>query len=305
MNYLIVAATIYFSPIGTAVYAQTKVPQDPKTQLTALVDQIEADFQQSRYNTEIEDYQKATLLTESAMKRIDVLIKFFMPLAERIKRTLEVERSIKNQTQNLIDQFIPETKKAIEEKGKSIVQRQLSNRNDTLEIHALVENQLKQLAASPDTNQTGSSPQPDNAKTRETLAQVKNSIKEAVAFENSAINSLEASEWRQAVVEEQRSIEKMEEALKLLQGKSQNQPQDRQNRQSTSDKSNEAQQNQQSGEPNQTKQNPKETTSKMSADEALKELSKINKESRDEKRRREKKYGVVRVPGQIPVEKDW
>ncbi len=293
---------------GGTAFAQTDDPQNLKTRLTALIDQIEADFQQSRYETEIENYGGAQSKVESAIKSIDVLVKIFMPLAERIKAIINEEKFIKHQTQNLIDQFIAENERTVEKRRDGIVQKQLSNRNDTLEILALLERQLQQLDATADSGPADSPPsRPDREKTKETLAKVDRLLEEAVTFENRAINGLEAAKLDEAVADEQRSIEKMEEALKQLQGEDSKQPQNRQNDQSASNDSNDSRQNPQSGEQKGKGQQEKatDTAKKMSVDDALKELSRIDKKAREERDRREKKYGAVRVPGPIPVEKDW
>ena len=212
----LVAATLPYCHYVSS--AQSNNPQDVRKQLMAVMDRIESGFHQSRHDAEIGDYKKAKSAVDSTMEHIEMLEKTFMPLVERVKTILQEERAIKNETQNLIDQFIPEDVPSIDKKREAITKKQLSNRNDTLEIGALLRRNIDLLDSSPDTSQTQPSSQPDREKSREILTQVEKLMQEAVAFENSAINWLEGDNLRQAVTEEQRSIEKMEEAVKLLRG---------------------------------------------------------------------------------------
>ena len=236
---------------------------------------------------------------ESALENIDFLLKLFMPLAERLKTILSEEKSIKNETQNLIDQFIPFKKAEVDKKRAHLISRQLSNRNTTLEIDQLISNQLGLLSNTPSQQANTPNPQKSLEKTQNKLQQIQQLMKDAITLENHVINWLEASNLGKAVYDERNAVQKMEEALELLQQEKQSKK-NQQNNQQNSSQSDGAQKQSAS---EQKKDSGK--SKKMSVEEALKELARINKETKDEKKKREEKYGVIQQPGQIPVEKDW
>ncbi len=279
--------------------AQTASPQETQKQLLALVDKIEKELNQSHYHTEVEDYFNARSSIESALENIDFLLKLFMPLAERLKTILSEEKSIKNETQNLIDQFIPFKKAEVDKKRAHLISRQLSNRNTTLEIDQLISNQLGLLSNTPSQQANTPNPQKSLEKTQNKLQQIQQLMKDAITLENHVINWLEASNLGKAVYDERNAVQKMEEALELLQQEKQSKK-NQQNNQQNSSQSDGAQKQSAS---EQKKDSGK--SKKMSVEEALKELARINKETKDEKKKREEKYGVIQQPGQIPVEKDW
>ncbi len=136
----------------------------------------------------------------------------------------------------------------------------------------------------------------------DTINKLTGYINQAIENENQAMGHLTKKQHKLAISEETKALEQIEKALKLLSPpqppKKKEQPQ---NNQSNKKQDQQAKNNQESKK----QQSNNKQNQKLSTEAALKLLAQLQKKAEDERKKREKEYGVTISPQQLPVEKDW
>ena len=280
------------------VYAQNQIQQNPNQLLTNLLNHLEHQMVLNNQDILTNNLTNTDKNLNEINDNLMILIDVFMPLAERLKTLQKQEKTIVNKTQNLPDQHIPLTPEEHKKQNQNIIQEQVKTQADTRKIKDLISQQKQSMA----TSNSPSSKQQQSAIDK--VNQLLEFIDQAFKNENLALNYLQDNLTKPALAEEKKALEQIEEALKLIsppqpkkdqqqsgnQQQQQNQKQDQQTKNDQEDKN---------------KASQKKPDPKLSAEEALKRLAQLRKKAEDERKKREKKYGVTMTPQQIPVEKDW
>ncbi|PCI23667.1 MAG: hypothetical protein COB67_12540 [SAR324 cluster bacterium] len=284
-------------------YSQSASPNIAE-QLLGALNQIERESAASDQSIEQEKFTLAQRQTDSVLSTLDLLIEVFIPLPERIKALLSREQAILQG----ISQFesLPPTEGAIKKEGKEkLLLQQLKNLDDTQKTLYLLKQKIKELTAAASLEKKPNSPQ------GKILEEVQNLMAESHLLEAEVADLLEKMTLSAAKPKVVQSIKKIEEALKKFQGKSDQQGQNSsKNQKQDPPKQQDQKQKQDQGKQKKSEEGQKSASGqqekqKMTPAQALKELSRLRKSADDELKRREKKYGALAVPGQIPVEKDW
>jgi hypothetical protein len=278
------------------VSAQNQIQQSPNQLLTNLLNHLE---QQMVLNNQ--DILTNNLTnTEKNLNEINdnlmILIDVFMPLAERLKTLQKQEKTIVNKTQNLLDQYIPLTPEEHKKQNQSIIQEQVKTQADTRKTRDLISQQKQSMATS------NSPPAKQQQSMIDKVNQLSEFIDQAFKNENLALNFLQDNQTKPALAEEKKALEQIEKALKLI-----SPPQSKKEQQQSGNQQQQQNQDQQTknDQEDKNKASQNKPDPKLSAEEALKRLAQLRKKAEDERKKREKKYGVTMTPQQIPVEKDW
>ncbi|MBT4290268.1 MAG: hypothetical protein HOD92_23325 [Deltaproteobacteria bacterium] len=282
------------------IKAQNQIPQNPNQLLANLLSQIEQQMVKHNQDILTNNLTHTNGDFENIKKNLKILIDVFMPLTERLKALQKQEKTILNKTKNLEDQYIPLTPKEQETQNQTIIQEQLETRNDTQKTRDIIAQQKNNITAN---NDSQPKPQP---KTVDTINQLSDYIHQALKNENQAINHLLNSQLKQAISAEKKALDQIEKALKLIspQQPENNQKQNQDQQTKNNQKQNQDQQTK-NNQKNQQQPSEKKADQQLSAEEALKLLAQLQKKAEDERKKREKEYGVTLSPQQLPVEKDW
>lgn len=281
---------------------------DPLSQFEKLESHIRTGMIQSEGHIENGEFQAAVPGVERVIEGLEILEEAFMPLGERIIELKSKEESILAETKDIEKKRKDGNSAALND----VIRSQIGNREKTEKASKLVTNQLEK------TNQVGSGstnqPSASNKNETEILTEVQKLLDQSASFQTAAIAHLENAEFKGAIENESFALEKLNEALEKMRQNSQSgSQQNQQNQQNSSEQKESEPQNTDSNtqdsnnqqQPGKQEKNGESNEQKMSADEALKQLLKLRKQAEDEKKRREKKYGIQQFDGQIPVEKDW
>ena len=263
--------------------------------LDNILSKIESTISQSTQNIESERYQLAEDFTQRALGEIGVLVEMFMPLRERIQRLLKKERSILLSTKSILRK---KRGVSVNQVLDSLILGQTQNREATEKAIRFIRQRPHPLQDK-NTSRPPRSDHPDNRKA--TLSQtVGKLLTLAKDHENDTIASLGKKQLKKAILDETRAIKKLEEALEKLKQTSK-----QSSSSSKKDKKSSARRDPPKDQKEGKRSEKKSRLQKMSAKDALKKLSQIQKNSRDEKKRRKRESGKVSIHERAPVEKDW
>ncbi len=293
----------------TIARGQTKPQKGFLEQLDQLSTQIEQGISDSNTQIEKGDYFQAEESINRIIAGLDVLIEVFMPLQERIKKLLESEKNILDKTDRIKHQDKNRYSKELKQNQQDLVMDQIKNREQTGKAVKLTKQQIDSAGKKDQKIKQGGA---ENKKELiKTLKEIRILLENAKKLQTGAVSFLEDFQYKSAISEEKRAIDKLKEALKKLNKQTQQQAKNSQPDNKKQNKS-ENQNSKQKESPQKQSQNQEKRDSskkaakkKISSKEALKELSKLRKKAEDEKKRRRKKYGEASITGQIPVEKDW
>lgn len=303
---LIISVRLYGGP-GNA-------QQDPRMQLEKLSGVIENALQQSTEEIVKENYQGAIASAHSALQGLDILIDAVMPLHRRIEKLLRDEKEILANTRQKHEGVMPDKKSREQADLDDLILDQIRNREESEKAAKLA---ARQRNAVPPSDSDPTADGADSSKQRDLLQEIQSLLTESAEFQTQAIAALEQNDLEKAIPEEKHAIEKLEKALEKFQGESQKQQQkqdqrdgrQQQQNQMAKDSRDKPEENGKEPSDAQAKKdesNPSpEDNRKMSPKDAIRQLLKLQKQAENEKRARERKYGVQDLEREMRVEKDW
>ena len=285
-----------FSLIG-----QPTNKDEPLEKLRQITEEIDNNLHNSSQQIEIGNFENARDLNQKTLTQLEQLADIFMPLPDRIKELIQSEEIILDGTRDLASDM-EQNQKVDQEAKQTLTHDQIKNRDSTIKTVGILEQQLKSgeiQAHSTDKGKKGNQEQQ-----KKLLREIQSLLNSAYAAQDQASGSLNRSDFTAAIPAEKRSIEDLKKALEKLSKKSQQnkkQKSDQQQNQQNPDKEKEA------NRENKTDTNTQESKDKkqLSPEEALKELAKLRKRAKEEKKRREDVYGKVAIPDRAQVDKDW
>lgn len=294
---------IYFFYFQSSViYTQQK---QSSTELQDFLNTIEKNMEQGKDLVEKKSFQKATLNTKQTLNSLETLVDLWMPLQERLKKAIQLEEKIIDQT-NLENQ-LDTTNDASKTQTPQIIQSQKKNIQQTLYASKQLEQMLQnQNASNPSQNQNKSS-----------LLEVEKLLDTAKKAQDTTIEYLIDQNYSNALQQEHEAVVALKKALEKLQNNQQQQQQQQkkkqnnQNKQEQQQKQNQQQknQNQQQNQQQQQQQQKNQTQKKQQnpkAQKALQELQKLQRQAEMKKEQNQNKQQSQRLRSQkIPVEKDW
>lgn len=289
--------------LPTVIFSQKNSEPGLIGQLEKISLKIEQDMEDSNKSITQENYYKAQKLTDKALNGLNLLIDVFMPLPERIKMLLRNEKGILDKTHHFANQVRNKTE-IRKEASTDLSQLQINNRDLTGKSIEILKRQLDSLASRPQTTQPNHN---DSESQNETIKQVERLLFDSRNFQNNVISFLDKSKLDKAIQEEEKAINKLEEALDKLRQNDKKNPQSQANQQHAQ-KQDQTGKDQSASKQDPSKQKDKSTASnpdRMTPQAALKELSRLQKKAEDEKRRRKRQYGEVKIPHRFATEKDW
>jgi hypothetical protein len=271
------------------------------TSLFSLVDRLGRENQKISNDIIKEDYSAAQESSASLLKGLEELIEIFIPLPDRIKKLLVAEQKISNKI-NSVKTEKPPLHTQAKEDTLTIMEAQNLNLIATEKTVQLISQQLNSHTQDKNGDQ-----KVDEQELKKLLIEVRGLILKAGGVEKEALNSLQKKEFLQAQPKVAMANKLFEEALNKFQKK--NQQGQKNGSQNQQDKNNSQKQAKKNGQAKRQQKIKDETQSpskqKMSPREALKELAKIQNRASKELKKREKRYGKLKLPVQIQVEKDW
>lgn len=304
---LIISSGLYGGPGNTQ--------QDPRIQLERLSGVIEGSLQQSTEEIVKENYQGAIGSAQNALQGLDVLIDAVMPLNRRIEKLLRDEKEILAATRQKQAGFTSDGKSREAAELDDLIFDQIRNR-EASEKAAKIAARQRNAVQAPDSDPTADG-MAESLKQKEVLQEIESLLSESAEFQTQAIASLEKRDPARAIPQEEQAVEKLEKALEKFQGDSRNQQQEQdqrdghqqqnQNRQATASKQNPEKNGGESSDRQAEKDEGTSTEDarKMSPKDAIRQLLRLQKQAEDEKRARERKYGIQDPERKMKVEKDW
>lgn len=269
---------------------------DNLQQLISLIDQLSKDNQRISENIIREDYSSAQSSSDNLIASLANLVEIFIPLEERLKNLIVEERKIQNGTVFLQKEKIPLSNSS-KRLALSVMEEQKLNRDKTKKTALIIKSQVATLKEKKDRKGDVG-----NEGKKNLLEEIEKLVSSAGTLENSALRFMKKTDFVEAEQKVLYSIEELEKALKKLRKdgkkKQSNQESDQQNKKK-SDENREQKKNTEGIEKKRGK------NKKMSSRDALKKLTEIQKRNRDELKKREKRFGKLKLPEQVPVEKDW
>jgi len=307
------------------LFGQTEKKPDQIKLLASLIEKVEGDMQKNSRSIKEGNYKKAREETSGVLNDLAYLNEIFMPLKDRIEQLFKDENLL------LLKTRAKESPRSSKADKESLADLQGKNISKTKQAIDLTEATLKNLKKNKPTNQDEANKLQPQIKLREELFPL---LKQSLRFQNQAQNQLKINRFQKAVPKEMAAIEKLREALELFDQKQQedqgqnSQDQSQQNqahnqpskdpsdqKQKSSPEENKSsedqpqqekkQQNQNQSAGKDSKEEADDLNNSMTAKEALTEIYRIQKENENIMKMREKQFGELRVPGRIPVEKDW
>ncbi|MCP4297134.1 MAG: hypothetical protein GY786_16150 [Proteobacteria bacterium] len=291
---------------GNLVIGQS-IQEDNHKQLVSLIDQLSKDNQKISENIISEDFSSAQSNSDDLLYKLRGLIEIFIPLQDRLKSLISEEQKIQNGNNFLGKETHPLSDYS---QGllSDLVKKQNVNQEKTLLAASIIANQISAL-------EENKQPQgnPEKGKKKNLLIKVRELVAKAGVIEAGVISTLQTKDFTRAEGEITHSINLLKEALEMFQKKGgQQNSQNQQDEKQQSKNQNQEKQKQEAKNQNDKPRNDKSEgekeegkQQKMSPEDALRKLAEIQKRDRDELKKREKRFGKLKTPGQIPVEKDW